>query len=80
MQKSIAIAVLQSLVSEHNSTSYQEALDCIKKELAEKQEPAERNGAGVAPPTGQSAQCKYKHSCGLDFCTNNSDCSEYERG
>jgi hypothetical protein len=35
MQKTVAISTLQSLVSEHNKPIYQEALDCIKKELTE---------------------------------------------
>lgn len=33
MQKVVALSTLQSLVSEHNKPIYQEALDCIKKEL-----------------------------------------------
>ena len=33
MQKTVALSTLQSLVSEHNKTIYQEALDCIKMKL-----------------------------------------------
>lgn len=69
MQRTVSISILQSLVAEHKSPIYQEALDCIKNELAEKLKPSHNK-------QGTSCEHMHTHSGGFakpDICD---DCGE----
>lgn len=66
MQKVLALSTLQSLVNEHSGMIYHEALDCIKKEIADSKNPVVIQC--VANKYGSKCKQGFSGTCGIKPC------------